>query len=133
MSSRKAQRAAIQTLLQGLAFGSDKVYRAPRRAFSGLSPVAVIASAGEANTWEAAEILQNTYRYSVTMYVRADAGGEDAAEDTLDDLRDSVGGALRTAGYMVGESDAAPDGAPLRNIDGVLYRAERIPVAYEDY
>jgi hypothetical protein len=65
--------------------------------------------------------------------VRCDDGNEDVVEDTLDQLAEAAAVAFRAAGLFVGESDAVLEGAPLRIIDGVLYRAERIPLQVEEY
>jgi hypothetical protein len=134
--SRKAKRATIQTTIAALAgFAGGVVYKAARRKFEGRSPVGVLLSASELNQFQTRGATLpdwNTYGYTLTLYVRADEGSEDTAEDTLDDLRDSVGSALRSLGCDVGES-SAPDGAPLRSIDGILYRTERIPFILEEY
>lgn len=130
--SRQSRREQVATAIAGLGF--TDVYEGVRRTFGGRSPVAVVLSRSYA-------ILDLTVDghdqvnigLSVTIYVRADQGQEDAAEDRLDQLLEGVADALRDAHFIVGESDAAPDGAPLRNIDGVFYRAERIPVSFEEY
>lgn len=135
--SRKAKRAAIQTALIALAgLPDDQVYRAPRRTFQGRSPIAIVLSASQLDHFEtrgASSPDWYTRGYSVTLYVRCDNGTEDTAEDLLDDLRDAAGVALRGIGCDVGESSAEPSGAPLREIDNILYRVERIPLTMEEY
>lgn len=129
--SRKAHRAAIKTILQ--TAGVTTVYTGAKRTFGGLSPVGLVLSKSELNTWEAHSVIQNTLGFLVRTFVRVDIGDEESAEDKLDDLRDAAGMGLRSAGYTVGESNAAPDGVPLRNIDGVFYRVEDTPVSIEEY
>jgi hypothetical protein len=70
---------------------------------------------------------------SATIYVRADSGAEAAAEDTLDALTRAVVLALAGAGFDELRSDALPDGAPLRHVDGVFYRVERVLFSREEY
>lgn len=134
--TRKAKRAAIQTAIINLAgFPDDQVYRSPRRKFQGKSPIAIVLSTSEINHFETRGATVpdwQTYGYAVTLYIRMDEGTEDTTEDLLDDLRDAVGAALRGIGCDIGES-SAPDGAPLRDIDSILYRVERIPVTIEEY
>lgn len=135
MRSRKAVRSQIQTTLAALPGLSAGLVGGARRKFQGRSPVAVLLSASEENTFLTRGSTApdtNIYGYTITLYVRCDEGTEDTAEDTIDDLRDAVGTALRGLGFTVGESSAAPDGAPLRNIDDILYRAERIPCSIEE-
>jgi hypothetical protein len=136
MRSRKDTRAAVATALSALSgFTSGAVYAYPRRRFNA-SPVAVLLSASELNTFETRGSTApdwNTYGFSVTLYIRADDGKESEAEDLLDDLRDAIGNALRGLGAEVGESTALPDGAPLRTIDSVFYRAERIPFTLDAF
>jgi hypothetical protein len=67
-------------------------------------------------------------RLTVAIYVRAEAGSEGAAEDQLDTLVEAAALALADDRWEVGATDAAPDGAPLRNIDGALYRVERFTI-----
>lgn len=132
--SRQSRREEVKTALEGTGRFSGGVYEGARRSFGSRSPVAVILSRSYA--------IQNLtrslndgllYGLSVTIYVAADVGYEDAAEDTLDDLVALTADTLRDLGYSIGESDAAPDNAPLRNIDGRFYRAERLPISIEDY
>lgn len=131
--SRQTQRERAETALIALGRFTD-VYQGARRSFGGRSPVAVILSRSYA--------IQDLTRsqndglligLTVTIYVAADAGQEDTAEDQLDQLLVLTADALRDIGFTIGESDAAPDNAPLRNIDGRFYRAERLPVSIEEY
>ena len=76
---------------------------------------------------------ERVYGISVGVYVRADVGQESAAESALDALAEAAAAALRTAGYRVTGSDAAAEGAPLREADGVFYRYERLLVETQEY
>jgi hypothetical protein len=129
--SRQSRREEVKTLLT--PYFTD-VFEGARRSFGGRSPVAVILSRSYA--------IQNLTRslneglligLSVSIYVRADAGQEDTAEDVLDGLVVTVADTLRDAGYTVGESDAMPGGATLRQFDGQYYRAEIVPLNIEDF
>ena len=131
--SRQSRREEIKAALVALGRFAD-VFEGARRSFGARSPVAVILSRSYA--------IQNLTRslndglllgFTVTIYVAADASKEDEAEDTLDQLLVLTADALRDAGFDIGESDAAPDNAPLRDIDKRFYRAERLPVSIEDY
>lgn len=133
MITRQQARENAKTALDALARFSA-VYKSPRRTFGKASPVAVVSS----RSLRIVDLTRDLHDQEdqglyVSLYVRADDGQEDAAEDTLDQLIVAAGDALRDAGFAIGESDAAPDGAPLRNIDGVFYRVERFPVTYTDY
>ena len=133
--SRKGKRESIRGALAGLGTFAA-VYKGARRKFNGLSPVATILSRGEESHFETRGATApdwQTFRYVVTIFVRADEGAEETAEDTLDDLRESIGPALMAIGCVLGESDAEPLGFSLRNIDGVFYRVEKIPIHIEEY
>ena len=130
--SRQSQREAVKAAITGLGF--TDTYEGARRTFGGRSPVAVILS----RSYAILDLTRDGHDQvdiglTVTIYVRADQGAEDTAEDRLDQLVVSVADALRDAGFTVGESDSAPDNAPLRNIDGIYYRAERLPVSFTEY
>lgn len=137
-TTRQQAREAVATLLSGLGT-YQLVSEGARRTFSQVSPVAVVLSRGlrpiqlTRDTHDEHDLL-----LSATIYVRCDQSvdgtTEAAAEDTLDTLVTAAEIALRAAGYLIdGATDAAPDGAPLRDIQGVLYRVERIPIVLETY
>jgi hypothetical protein len=133
--SRKGKRESIRVALAALGTFAA-VYKGARRKFGGLSPVATILSRGEESHFDTRGATApdwQTFRYVLTIFVAVPDGAEDTAEDTLDDLRESIGPALMATGCVLGESDAEPLGFALRNIDGVLYRVERIPVSIEEY
>lgn len=127
----RAQAAATLTAL-GLF---QAVYAAPRRSFDGLSPIASVISAGmtPGTATRGRSVGSLDYRLSVAIYVRADSGAEAAAEDLLDRVTQAAVLALAGAGFAVAGADAAPDGTPLRLIDGIPYRAERITISREEY
>jgi hypothetical protein len=121
--TRKDDRQAAAAVLTGLGV-FQQVYAAPVREFGGQSPVVVVLGAtliGErltrGTTWIKSGI-------TVTFYTRNNDGDTDA-EDTHDDLVEQSIAALQAAGFEFITTDAAPDGAPLRNIDEVYYRTER--------
>jgi hypothetical protein len=123
---RKTARNVVKTILDGLGV-FHVVYAAPVRAFNGESPVAVVLG----QTLQDEQIARGVWRQPIgltlTVYTRNDEG-DAAAEDLHDSLVQQVLEPLRNAGFIVGGSDAAPDGAPLSDIDKVLYRTERIPL-----
>jgi len=132
--NRQSARENVATLLTGLgtyALVSDGA----RRKLGGVSPVAIVLSKGtqvQRLTRSTSNDL-NVHTLSLTLYVRCDDGSEASCEDTLDQLVIAACAALDTAGYLVGASDSAPEGNPLRIIDGVFYRQEVIPVTFEEY
>jgi hypothetical protein len=133
--SRKGKRESIRGAIAGLGTFAA-VYKGARRKFGGLSPVATILSRGEESHFETRGAVApdwQTFRYVLTLFVVVPDGAEDTAEDTLDDLREAIGPALMAIGCVLGESDAEPLGFPLRNIDGVLYRTERVPIHIVEY
>jgi hypothetical protein len=133
--SRKGKRDGIRTALVGLGTFAA-VYKGARRRFGGLSPVATVLSRGEESHFDTRGATApdwQTFSYILQLFVRADEGAEEAAEDLLDDVREAIGPALMAIGCVLGESDAEPLGFALRNIDGVLYRVERVPLHIEEY
>lgn len=129
--NREQARELAATTLTGLGT-YQAVYEGARRKFGGISPVAVILSKGLQITPIAAALWEGIPRLSATIYVRCDEGAEDTAEDQLDTLVEAAMVAFKNAGFLVDASDSAPEGAPLRNIDGVFYRAEIIPLHVEE-
>jgi hypothetical protein len=132
--TRATDRAAAVVAITALS-SFQAVHSGPRRALGGASPVCVVASRGltasGAVRGGGPSILEGAL--SATIYVRADSGTEAAAEDSLDGLVRSVVLALAGAGFGEIRSDALPDGAPLRNVDGVFYRVERVQFSREEY
>lgn len=137
-TTRQQAREAVASLFTGLGTYS-LVSEGARRTFGGVSPVVIVLSRGlrpvvlSRDTHDEHDLL-----LSATIYVRcdqsADGSTEAAAEDTLDSLVTAALPALRSAGYLVdGATDAAPDGFPLRDIQGIFYRTERIPIVLETY
>ena len=131
--SRQSRREEVKAALVALNRFQD-VYEGARRTFGGRSPVAAILS----RSYEIENLTRSLndalhIGITVNIYVAADTGQEDTAEDTLDDLVVLAADALRDLGYAIGESDAEPQGYQLRNIDGRFYRAERLPVSIIDY
>lgn len=134
MNRQQARELAVTTLSGLNTYAA--VYEGARRRFNGegISPVASVLSRG----LEIIDLTRDVHdeavlSIAVTIYVRCDEGGEDTAEDALDTLVHAAALAFITAGFRVGQSDSAPEGAVLRNIDRVLYRAERIPLTVSEY
>lgn len=133
MNRKAARELARTTVLSSGTYAL--VTEGPRRTFGGVSPVACVLSKSlnhvpltRDNAHDQADL-----GLSVSIYVLCEAGGEDAAEDQLDTLVEAAFIALKNAGFLVGESDASPDGAPLRDILGKFYRIERIPITIAEY
>lgn len=131
MATRQSWRELAKTTIEALGVVT---YEGARRRFDGRSPVCVVLSKGM-QLIDLTRSGEDQFNNSITatFYVRADEDAEDAAEDSLDTLMRSAIVALKNAGFTAGESDAAPDGAPLRNIDGVFYRTERLSLTVEEY
>lgn len=130
--TRQSDREGAAALLVSLN-SYAAVYDAPRRAFDGLSPVASVVSQGMQAQGKTRGGPALTNVLAVSLYVRADSGSEAAAEDQLDSLTRAAVLAFVEARWDIGSVDALPDGAPLRNIDGALYRVERIIISREEY
>lgn len=130
MNRRQARELAASTLSGTGSYTA--VYEAARRQFDGMSPIAVVLSAGTEYVREARDIYTYVHALTATIYVRCDVGGEDAAEDLLDALSRAAAVALMAAGFEAISSDAQGGGAQLRNIDGVLYRAETLRLSYSE-
>jgi len=134
MDRTAARALAASTLAATGAYtvGADvHVYQGGLGDFGGQSPVAVVTSRSLGLEAIARDLYEVTNGLSVSIYVRKADGATGAAdaEATLDTLVRDAAVALHETGYfLVGESSAAPDGFPLRLIDTVLYRVERIPL-----
>lgn len=131
--NRTAARALVKTTL--VATGAytvdtvDQVYQGALEHFDGRTPIAVITSRTMALDEEARALYTIRNGLYVSIYVRKpdSTDGASDAEDTLDTLVEAATIALyETRLFEVGESSSAPDGYPLREIDGVLYRVERL-------
>jgi hypothetical protein len=129
---RKAARAAAKSAITTLGtFGLVKS-GAPD-SFGGKPIVALITSRSLLLTPIARSLYEVTNQITVSIYVQRAAGAEAATEDLLDDLALSVVTALHNTGQFLAEqSDAGASGAPNRNIDGKVYRVERIPFTVLD-
>ena len=133
MNRQQARELAATTLTNLATYAS--VYDGARRTLPGTSPIAMVLSKGS----QIQRLSRSTahdeaiHTLSITIFVRCDEGSEATCEDTLDQLVESAQIALDTAGFLVGASDSAPEGNPLRLADGVLYRQETIPITYEEY
>lgn len=130
MNRQQAREAAVAALTALTTY--QAVYEGARRRFDGVSPVATVLSKSLQVTPEAAAVFSGRIRLTCTIYVRCDEGGEDSAEDTLDTLVEAAQRAFINASFLIEGSDAAPEGAPLRNIDGVFYRVEQVVLTYEE-
>jgi len=132
--NRQQARELARTTLAGLSSPVvyEAVYEGTRRTFGGISPVACVLSKSLRIYPIASAMWEGIPRLTVAIYVRAEIGDEDAAEDQLDGLVEAALVALKNAGFFVGESDSAPENAPLRNIDGKFYRVELIPINVEE-
>jgi hypothetical protein len=132
--SRQSERERVLGIVQALGlFGA--VVDGAVTTLGGQSPVAGVLSAGLGGIGGVRSRLVDgwRYRFAVTIYILCSPGGEAAAEDTLDTLVVAVAAALAGAGFGEIESDAAAEGAPLRSINGKLYRAERLTVTSQEF
>jgi hypothetical protein len=97
--------------------------------FAGQSPVAVVTSKSIKLEIIARDLFEVTNGLVVSLYVRRDAGDEEATETLLDELALAAVLALHATGvFYVEQSDAFAEGSPNRIVDGVVYRVERIPL-----
>jgi hypothetical protein len=131
--SRRSERERVLGIVQGLGlFGA--VVDGAVTTLGGQSPVAGVLSGGLTGIGGVRSRLADGYRYRflVTIYILCQPGSEAATEDTLDTLVEAVAAALIGGGFGDVESDAAAEGAPLRIIDGKLYRAERLAVTSQE-
>lgn len=125
--TRQSDRESAAALLSGLSI-FQAVFAHPVRDYGGQSPVASISSRGlraEGATRGGGATLLST-GLAVVVAVRADPGSEAAAETSLDTLVEAAALALVEDDWTLDTSDALPDGAPYRNVDGVIYRVERL-------
>ena len=139
MNRSDARAAAAAALIATGSYtvgGVDQVYQGATDAFGGRSPTAVILSTSLRLDLVARELYTIESGLSVSIYVRqadSTAASAAAAESLLDDLIAEAALALHATGnFEVGQSDAAPEGAPRRSIDGVIYRVERLPLTVLD-
>jgi hypothetical protein len=124
---RKAARALAVATIQALAM-FDLVDSGPPDSFAGKAVVALITSRSLELAAVARKLYTVTNQITVSIYVQRAPGAGAAAEDMLDDLALSVATALHDTGLFFPEqSDAGAAGAPSREIDGKIYRVERIP------
>lgn len=133
MSRRTFREAVVSALTTGARFGLIKEGAA--RSFDAATPVAVVTSAGTQliNLTRGLGGDERRYEVSVSLYIRCEAGQEADAEDALDALSEATITDLQALGYGVPGTDAAPADAPLRIIDGTLYRVERLRVTTQEY
>lgn len=111
------------------------IFQGAPDAFGGQSPVAVISSRSLRLDAVARDLYEVTSGLTVSIYVRRDKDAEaaSATEDRLDVLVHATAVALHLTGqFEVGESNADVAGGNVRNIDGVIYRVERIPLTVQD-
>jgi hypothetical protein len=108
------------------------------KTFDGKSPIAAVRSQSYAYVRESRGRVGYIYGLAVTIYVADASGTPQAVEDRLDSLVATTAVALSAlapsgddSSISVGPS-APPDGQVLQvTADGVIYRAERIPVTWE--
>jgi len=133
--SRQSERERAGSVLAGLGTALPAIYEGAVRSLAGSAlPAAALLSGGLSEIpGTRGGVAGYEYRLSATLYVACEVGGEAAAEDTLDGLTYAVGTALAAAGYRDIRADASPDGAPLRAIDGRVYRVERISFTTQEY
>lgn len=137
MSSRSAARAAIASALTDAALFAAVLEGTPRT-LGGKSPVAVVRSQSAELIPQARRLATFVWGIYVTIYVaETPSTTPDQVEDTLDAL---VAAVLPLLDALVPESadthiridvSAPPEGAPRHEIDGVIYRCERIPIAWD--
>lgn len=129
MLSRKDGRALAKQTLEGLNL-FDHVFVGAPDSFGGKRTVALIYSSGSALNHITREMYEAVGGFVVAIFVPRDTGKESEAEDTLDELATAAMLALVVIDdFLVGQSDANPLAAARNtNIDGVIYRVERIPV-----
>lgn len=130
--SRSAARAAAAAALTATG-DYQAVLQGAVRNFQKQSPVAVVISRSLSHVREARALGTTTAGLLISVYVRVEVGDESAAEDQLDDLVETAVAELADAGFEIDQSDATPESAPLRLIDGVAYRVERVPIRMEEY
>src|SRR5262245_1897876 len=119
--SRADARALAQSTLEALDTFQE-VYRSPQRTFQKQSPVAVVLGTSLEIVQEARNLTSTPYGLTASIYMRVPIGDEDDSEDAFDALVEAAAQALHDAGFIVAQSDANVGGAPLREIDGLLYR-----------
>jgi hypothetical protein len=122
---RKQARALAKTTLEGTG-SYALVVSGPVRKLGGKSPAAAIISKGLDLSFDARDEWTLSGEVLISIYVRCTIGDEEAAEDQLDNLTTGAALALRDAGFTHMTSDATPESAPLRDLDGVFYRVERL-------
>lgn len=121
---RKDARALAKATLEGLDL-YQTVFSGPARKFGGVSPVATLYSA--ALELQLTRGGGHPSLITLSIYKVYPEGEEEATEDAFDDLVLASLTALKAAGFtLVNPTTAAPGGAPLRLIDGKLYRAEQM-------
>ena len=131
-TAARALAAATLSATGAYTVGADvNVFQGSLDHFEGRSPIAVVTSRALGLEAIARDLFTVTSGLSVSIYVRKPDGAAGAAdaETALDTLVRAAAIALHETGsFEVGESNAAPDGFPLRLIDQVLYRVERLPL-----
>ena len=131
MDCKAARAAAVNAITALNTF--NLVQSGAPDSFNQKAIVALITSRSLALTSIARGLYEVTNQITVSIYVQRAAGAEAATEDLLDDLALSVVTALHDTGLFLAEqSDAGASGAPNRNIDGKIYRVERIPFTVLD-
>lgn len=134
MDRTAARALAASTLIATTSYtvgAVNHVFQGALEVFDGRTPVAVITSRSMRMEVVAREVDTIHNGLSVSIYVRKPDGeaGAAAAETQLDTLvRQAIIAFEATGAFEHQETNAAPDGYPLRDIDGVLYRVERIPL-----
>jgi hypothetical protein len=133
MSRKTVREAVVSALTASARF--QQVYDGPARSVGGQSPVAIVLSLGtetqDLTRGERGGWRQHTI--SVGIYIGCASGQEADAEDALDEIVQATITDLHAAGYGVPGTDAGSDLKPLYDIDGALYRGERIRATIEEY
>jgi hypothetical protein len=137
--SRQAERERAAAILGSLGGGTPvfpTIFEGAVRSLAGsaLPAISLISAGTEVLPGTRGGVAGLAYRYAASIYVSCEIGTEAAAEDLIDSLSGVAAAALAgTAGFTDINSDAGAQGAPLRAIDGVVYRVERITFTREDY
>ena len=133
--SRQSERERAGTIITNLGQFGTVVQGAMRTLSDRPLPVLSLISAGsEAMPGTRGGVAGWRHFYAATIYVACEIGSEGSAEATLDGLSGSVVASLAgTAGYTALATDAGATGAPLRDIDGRIYRSERITFEREEF
>jgi pyruvate carboxylase len=124
--NRKAARAAVKTALEATTL-FDSVLRTVPTTFNGAAFVAIVSSAGTLRLQDARDLVSDVNSIQVSIFVQKAPDDAGKAEDSLDDLTAAAIDAIDALDDSIAfqRSDATSP-APLRRIDGKMFRTERL-------